>query len=216
MPLFVLGADEELRSACRAALEQFPSQLELDYEDLAQDEVYLTELRRKAELWAEFGRQENYATAPVPNQDGMPLNQSSDRRRNGGFPPARGQSIRRKLRKHLIRKSIRRVVCPRALAQRHELRCHIGIPGRMSHKLVQKRQDLRKITPLPVGKTCRTIRTRDGHEQQGLDQVGQIEAAKPAIVVPRPAKVAMLQNPVNDGIQHTEHLWIDPWRVNHS
>lgn len=71
VPLFVLGADEELRSACRAALEQFPSQLELDYEDLAQDEVYLTELRRKAELWAEFGRQENYATAPVPNQDGM-------------------------------------------------------------------------------------------------------------------------------------------------
>jgi hypothetical protein len=66
---FALGSDAELRAACRAALERFPSQLELEYEEEAQSEGHIAELRSNAELWAEFGRQENYVTTPIPGRD---------------------------------------------------------------------------------------------------------------------------------------------------
>ena len=66
---FALGSDAELRAACRAALERFPDELELEYEEEAQSEGHLTELRRNAELWAEFGCQENYVTTPIPGRD---------------------------------------------------------------------------------------------------------------------------------------------------
>lgn len=66
---FALGSDAELRAACRAALERFPAELELEYEEEAQSEGHMAELRRNAELWAEFGRQENYVTTPIAGRD---------------------------------------------------------------------------------------------------------------------------------------------------
>ncbi|NKE65574.1 ATP-binding protein [Ramlibacter sp. RBP-2] len=66
--LFALGPDEGLRSACRAALDRFPLELDLDYDEPAPSEAQLAELRRNAELWAEFGHQENYVRVPIPGR----------------------------------------------------------------------------------------------------------------------------------------------------
>ena len=67
--LFALGPDTALRGALRAALDRFPVELELEYEEQAQSKGLLAELRRNAELWAEFGREENYVTVPIPGRD---------------------------------------------------------------------------------------------------------------------------------------------------
>jgi hypothetical protein len=67
--LFALVADEELREACRAALERFPQDLGLEYEEEASDSDHVARLRRTAELWSEWGRTENYVTTPVPGRD---------------------------------------------------------------------------------------------------------------------------------------------------
>lgn len=69
VPLFVLGRDQQLRVACREALERFSTELQFDYEEEAQDEGRVAELRRTAELWSEWGRAENYAATPVPGRD---------------------------------------------------------------------------------------------------------------------------------------------------
>lgn len=67
--LFALGPDTALRGAMRAALDRFPVELELEYEEQVQSEELLAELRRDAELWAEFGREENYVTVPIAGRD---------------------------------------------------------------------------------------------------------------------------------------------------
>lgn len=67
--LFTLGPDTALRGALRTALDRFPVELELEYEEQAQSEELLAELRRDAELWAEFGREENYVTVPIAGRD---------------------------------------------------------------------------------------------------------------------------------------------------
>ncbi len=69
VPLFVLRGNEHLRAACRSALERFPAELQFDYEEEEQDENHVAELRRTAELWAEWGRAENYETSAVPGRD---------------------------------------------------------------------------------------------------------------------------------------------------
>lgn len=69
VPFFVLGGDVALRDACRAALDNFPRNLEFAYQEDAQDPEHVAELRRTAELWSELGHAENYTAEPVPGRD---------------------------------------------------------------------------------------------------------------------------------------------------
>lgn len=67
--LFVLSGDQQLRAACRDALDRFPEHLEFEYAEEVEDKDRVAEMRRTAELWLEYGRTENYATMPVPDRD---------------------------------------------------------------------------------------------------------------------------------------------------
>jgi hypothetical protein len=67
--LFAMGPDTALRRAFSAALDRFPVELELEYEEHVQSEELLVELRRDAELWVEFGREQNYVTVPIAGRD---------------------------------------------------------------------------------------------------------------------------------------------------
>lgn len=67
--LFALTADEILRAACRVALERYPQELGFEYEEEAMNADHVANLRRTAELWSEWGRTENYVTAPIPGRD---------------------------------------------------------------------------------------------------------------------------------------------------
>lgn len=69
VPQFVLGHDVALRDACRTAIARFPDALEFEFEEEQADESRVAELRRTAELWAEWGRSENYAASKVPGRD---------------------------------------------------------------------------------------------------------------------------------------------------
>jgi hypothetical protein len=69
VPRFVLGHDPKLREACRAAIARFPEALEFEYDEEKADEARVAELRRTAELWAEWGRSENYAATRIPGRD---------------------------------------------------------------------------------------------------------------------------------------------------
>ena len=71
VPFFVLGGDAVLRDACRAALDDLPNRLEFAYQEEAQNPEYVTELRRKAELWSELGHVENYTAEPITGRDDL-------------------------------------------------------------------------------------------------------------------------------------------------
>ncbi len=80
VPFFVLGGDAALRDACRTALDDFPNKLEFAYQEEAEDSEHVTELRRTAELWSEFGHAENYTAEPVPgHKDVVQISMSSPR-----------------------------------------------------------------------------------------------------------------------------------------
>lgn len=66
--LFVLGADDALRDAARKAIQAFPRELPFDFEEEREAGTRVASLRRRAEIWAEFGRQENYVA--IPAEDG--------------------------------------------------------------------------------------------------------------------------------------------------
>jgi hypothetical protein len=68
VPLFVLGGDAALRDACRAALDEFPNNLEFAYQEEDQNSEHVAELRRTAKLWSELGHAENYTAAPIPGR----------------------------------------------------------------------------------------------------------------------------------------------------
>jgi len=68
-PLFVLSADAELSRVCRNAIENFPQELSLEYAEEARDEDHVANLRHTAEIWAEWGRNENYAVTQVPYRE---------------------------------------------------------------------------------------------------------------------------------------------------
>ena len=69
IPFFVLGKDQAMRDACRAALEGFPDNLELAFQEDSTDTAHVASLRRNAELWSEFGRAENYKATPIAGRD---------------------------------------------------------------------------------------------------------------------------------------------------
>jgi len=71
VPRFVLGSDEALRNACCQALTKFPEALELEYQEESLDAEHVAHMKQTAELWAEWGRPENYAVAPVPGHDDL-------------------------------------------------------------------------------------------------------------------------------------------------
>lgn len=80
VPLFVLGQDETLREACRAALDDFPNRLELTCREEARNHDHVAELRRTAELWSELGHAENYTAVPIPGRnDAVQVTMSSPR-----------------------------------------------------------------------------------------------------------------------------------------
>lgn len=66
---FVLSDDTQLKDACCRAIERFPEALEFTYEEEAQDVQRVSELRRTAELWSEWGHAENYAAVRIPGRD---------------------------------------------------------------------------------------------------------------------------------------------------
>ncbi len=69
VPGFVLGRDQKLRDACRAAIARFPEALEFGYEEERTDKARVAKLRRDAQVWAEWGLSKNYAVSKVPGRD---------------------------------------------------------------------------------------------------------------------------------------------------
>jgi len=65
-PLFTLNPDEEIRLTTREALESFPDNLPFSYEEEKSSPERVKELRLTAEIWAEWGKQENYKASQHP------------------------------------------------------------------------------------------------------------------------------------------------------
>ena len=61
--LFTITGDDKLRTACRAALDRFPTELPFDFEFWKNDTRLTAELHRTAEIWCKIGRIETYAIA---------------------------------------------------------------------------------------------------------------------------------------------------------
>lgn len=68
--LFVIAGDDELRTACRAALEAFPANLPFEFASQKENEGYAAWLRRSAEIWSEFGKRENYVAIQAEDGSG--------------------------------------------------------------------------------------------------------------------------------------------------
>lgn len=68
-PLHVLAPDPQVRTTVREALAGFPENLPFAYEEERHHPKHVADLRTTAEIWAEWGRQENYkASAPEPSE----------------------------------------------------------------------------------------------------------------------------------------------------
>lgn len=65
--LFVLVDDERLREMAQAVIKAFPENLPFGFQEEANDQEQVAELRRTAEIWSEFGKIENYAMTPAPD-----------------------------------------------------------------------------------------------------------------------------------------------------
>lgn len=63
-PLFILNHDEDTRQATREALAHFPIDLPFAYEEEKTSPSRVKELLSTAEIWAEWGKQENYKMSP--------------------------------------------------------------------------------------------------------------------------------------------------------
>lgn len=68
--LFVLG-EGELAVRAQAAIQDFPNDLPIEFEEDRQDEGLLKALHRTAEIWAEFGRPSNYAARRTEDGSGI-------------------------------------------------------------------------------------------------------------------------------------------------
>lgn len=67
--LFVLGADEKLRTACCEAIKSFPDQLQFENEQDEFNYSRTAQLKQNAKLWSEWGHPEYYTTVPIQGSD---------------------------------------------------------------------------------------------------------------------------------------------------
>jgi hypothetical protein len=65
-PLFVLHHDAGIREASREALGNFPNDLPFSYEEEKSSSALVNNLRSTAEIWAEWGKRENYKISTTP------------------------------------------------------------------------------------------------------------------------------------------------------
>jgi hypothetical protein len=68
--LFVLSANEDLRTAAQGAIQSFAEDLPYEVEEERGLAERAAHLRRTAEIWAEVGRIENYSATPAPDGSG--------------------------------------------------------------------------------------------------------------------------------------------------
>src|SRR3984885_7626705 len=68
--LFVLSADDKLRTECRAAVQAFPANLPFDSEEEKKHDDHVAALRRNAEFWSEIGKGENYVATAAEDGSG--------------------------------------------------------------------------------------------------------------------------------------------------
>ncbi|MGC2494835.1 hypothetical protein [Candidatus Binatus sp.] len=76
-PLFVLSADEQLRTRAQAAITAFPSDLPFESEEEKADEARIAWLRRTAEIWSELGKPGNYHAVQAEDGSGLLIKMES-------------------------------------------------------------------------------------------------------------------------------------------
>lgn len=69
--LFVLSSDEKLRAAAQKAITAFPLELIFTFKEEQEDEAHVASLRRKAEIWSEIGKIENYSATQAEDGKGV-------------------------------------------------------------------------------------------------------------------------------------------------
>jgi hypothetical protein len=68
--LFVISTDELLRTKAQEAITAFPNTLAFDVEEEKTADEHVAKKRRTAEIWAEWGKLENYRATPAPDGSG--------------------------------------------------------------------------------------------------------------------------------------------------
>jgi hypothetical protein len=68
--LFVVSANEDLRTKAQDAITSFPNALEFDVEEEKTVAEHVARKRRTAEIWAEWGKLENYRATAAPDGTG--------------------------------------------------------------------------------------------------------------------------------------------------
>lgn len=68
--LFVISGDEQLRTKAQQAISAFPDALAFDVEEEKAAAEHVAKKRRTAEIWAEWGKLENYRAIPAPDGSG--------------------------------------------------------------------------------------------------------------------------------------------------
>ena len=69
--IFVLSGDDELRMIAQKAIVSFPEHLELSFKEEQANEPYVAELRRRAEIWSELGKIQNFSAHPAEDGSGV-------------------------------------------------------------------------------------------------------------------------------------------------
>ena len=68
--LFVISANEALRTKAQNAITAYPDTLAFDVEEEKDDAEHVANKRRTAEIWSEWGKLENYRATPAPDGSG--------------------------------------------------------------------------------------------------------------------------------------------------
>lgn len=92
-PLFVLNHDEEMRRSVREALERFPENLPFYYEEEKSSPDHVKGLRSTAEIWAEWGKHENYRESQHPSEKSLAIIQLEN-------PKIQNQEVQAQLARH--------------------------------------------------------------------------------------------------------------------
>lgn len=69
--IFVLSGDDELRMTAQKAIVSFPEHLKLSFKEEQENEPYVAELRRRAEIWSELGKIQNFSAHPAEDGSGV-------------------------------------------------------------------------------------------------------------------------------------------------